>query len=140
MPRQPTWTHETVQHFKGEYRELLRANGIPENDIVVYADVLEIIQSLILFRRGGHNYTWIGGVPPNFDPLRVHVDIESLSDEKSRPYEVKASLTRIGDIENGVAYHASYENIEHECKEFQFPGKYRHRGDNCSNKRFWKDF
>jgi hypothetical protein len=119
--RKPTWTHKEVTNYIKNYRSMLTRTNRDPFEIQYFGDPGEILQSLELYNRGGFKPTWMRRVN---DKVLVHMDIESLSDPKNRPYEVKATLHKV----DNTLFATSHEDMEHVCKDSQFSGGYRHRG------------
>jgi len=119
--RKSPWTHRKVTNYIKDYRSMLTRVNRPLEEIKVFGDAGEILQSLKLFERGGFRKSWIGKTD---DKLHIHIDVESLSKPKSRPYEVKVTAHK---VDEGL-YATSYDDMDHSCKDSQFSGAYRHRG------------
>ncbi len=125
MTRKPTWTHEKVKKYIANYQSMATRLGL-DLDNPEFMDAAEVLQSYKLVRSGGYKVTWISG------PFKrggqtvcdITMDVSSLSDPKSRPYEVKATARYV----DGDTYSLSFQDMDHACKESQFSEKYGHRG------------
>ena len=126
--KRPSWNSQKALQYRADYRSMLTRMGIDISEIEIFGDAAEILQSMVLEDNKGYKVRWFKG------PIRrggenvydIHMEISSISEPKSRPYDVKAVL-----FENKGKkgkYTTSYNDFDHACAESQFASKYRWSG------------